>query len=167
MWIKVREYADLNKVSVPVVHKRIKRNKLKHKKVNGMYYIQVQDNHTPQVEQITNNGDEQYNNAVKRRVELDNELKTQKLRNLKADTALKRQKQTLIKQKYRREFAQGVFECFSESFSDVKTVFVQMQLNKELNSKLKEAFKKSIKKFQQQLIKYLEAKDKEDEQVIQ
>lgn len=165
MWLTVREYANKHDIAINSVHKKIKKNTIQSKKEKGMYLVWEQDTDAVQQPlQSTSNTDDAYADAMRKAKELENALKQEKLKNLRQDTLLKKQKNRQVIQQYRKEFAQGVFQAFTESFGDVKKLFIQLKLNKQMNEKLKSVFKKCIGKFQKNLTDYLAKSDKERQQ---
>lgn len=158
MWKTIRQYSKQYDITVQAVRKKIKKGQIENKKVKGIYYVfdVNDDDQVKQVNPQTTDEDEKYNIAIRTKAELENKLRQQKLKNLKQDTLLKAQKNRDVIQKYRREFAQGVFECFTNSFVDVKNFFIELKLNKQQNQKLKQLFQKNIALFRQNLIKYLQ-----------
>lgn len=169
MWISIREYANKHDVTTNAVLKRVHNNTIQSKKEKGMYLVWQDDTDAVQQqlqimpEASTSNTDDAYADAMRKAKELENALKQEKLKNLRQDTLLKKQKNRQVIQQYRKEFAQGVFECFTESFGDVKKLFIELKLNKQMNEKLKSVFKKCIGKFQKNLTDYLAKSDKEKE----
>ena len=165
MYIDVKEFAKIKGCTTVFIYKQIKKNKIRARKEKGIWkvWIDDNDNEVKESEQpIVNtkhDTDEEYNLSLLKRTELENKLKEQKLRNLTEDTKLKsiRNKQTI--ESIKRQFAQQVFQVFTDCFSDVKNVFIQMKLDKEQNQKLKDSFKKAISNFRDQLLKKLENKE--------
>lgn len=170
MWLTVREYANKHDIAINSVHKKIKKNTIQSKKEKGMYLVWQDDTDAVQQpleimpEASTSNADDAYADAMRKSKELENALKQEKLKNLRQDTLLKKQKNRQVIQQYRKEFAQGVFQAFTESFGDVKKLFIELKLNKQMNEKLKSVFKKCIGKFQKNLTDYLAKSDKERQQ---
>lgn len=167
MWLKVRQFAEKYGISTSAVLQRIKINSIKHKRIKKLHYVWDDDQGVKQVQpadQVETSDDDKYNQAVLKKTQLENKLKQQKLKNLKEDTKLKsiRNKQNV--QQLRRQFSQMIFDCFTQAFSDVKNVFIQMRLNKQQNQKLRQSFKKSIEKFRNALLKQLQNKDKIEDQ---
>lgn len=168
MFLSVRQYANSKDLSVNYVRKLINTGKLTAKKVNGAFQIEVPDDQPVKLterDKRIQEQDQAYTLAMTSKTEIDNRLKQERLNNLKQDTVLKRLKNQQVIQQYRREFAQGVFQCFTDAFSDVKNVFIEMKLNKQQNQKLKQSFSKSIKNFKEKLNEYLKKnQNKENEQ---
>ena len=137
------------------------------KKIKGVMH--VADLSAQQIEQQQAEKQQQYQqqnlnyqNQLKRKLELENALKFEKLKNLQQDTLIKKQKQTFTKQKYRQEYVQGVFECFTESFSNIKNLIIQLKLSRENNNKFKRIFAECLKKFEISLKNYLSEADKKE-----
>ena len=168
MWVTVKEYAQKRNVTTVAIYKKIKAGTIRNRKKNNV--VQVWDDEANVIQVPTVEVDEQkffeedkkYSEAITNKTELQNKLKEQKLKNLQQDTILKRIKNEETVEKIRREFAELVFEAFTESFDDVKTLFISLKLDKENNQKLKQVFSKAIKKFQNNLLKKLEEGDKKD-----
>lgn len=166
MFLSVRQYANSKDLSVNYVRKLINTGKLTAKKVNGAFQIEVPDDQPVKLterDKRIQEQDQAYTLAMTSKTEIQNELKKQRLLNLRQDTKLKELKNQQIIQKMRREFAEGVFESFTDSFSDLKNFFIELKLNKQQNEKLKNIFKKNVQKFKKKLSDYLEDKDKEQE----
>lgn len=169
-WVSVQDYADSHNVTNQAVRAKIKTGSLQNKKIKGKIHVldvdyQEQEQETTSASTLSAEqelADLQYSLAMKDSKELQNELKRQKLKNLQQDTLIKKQKQTYTKQKYRQEYAEGVFECFTNAFADLKSKLISMRLNKEQMQEFQSCFKKSIKKFQVELKKYLSEADKKE-----
>ena len=180
-WITVKKYAHKTNTSVTAVYKKIKTGSVKSKKVKGITL--VQDNSiiavkTPSNEDKTAQMDQTEEQKIEneewsrlqneeRKVKL--ELQFEKLKNLREDTLIKKQKQTYTKELYRQEYVDGVFEAFTDAFSNIKNLIVELKLKKEDNAKFKKVFSDCIKKFELNLKKYLAEADKKEfeEQVVQ
>lgn len=174
MWVSIRQYAESHNVSPSSVYQRIANGSIATKIVKGIKMVNDDMNAVEQVVQQQNIEEDQnssYQKRVEAKAKIENALKLQKLKNLRQDTILKKQKQTSTKQKYRQEYVQGVFECFTDSFSNVKNIFIELKLNKQQNQILKKSFAKAIKTFETKLKKYLAEKDrleqKENETVVE
>lgn len=168
-WVSVQDYADSHNVTNQAVRAKIKTGSLQNKKIKGKLHVldvdyqeQEQETTPASISAEQELADLQYSLAMKDAKELQNQLKRQKLRNLQQDTLIKKQKQTYTKQKYRQEYAEGVFECFTEAFADVKNLIIELKLTKDQMQKFQNAFKKSIKKFETELKKYLHEADKKE-----
>lgn len=166
-WFKVREYAENNKITTGMVYKKIKRKTLLSKKMEGILYVAelTDDSIEMQPQNIEDKYQQQnltYQDELKKKLELENALKIEKLKNLQQDTLIKKQKQTFTKQKYRQEYVQGVFECFTESFANIKNLIIDLKLSKENNQRFKRIFAECIKKFETNLKKYLSEADKKE-----
>ena len=169
-WVSVQEYADSHHVTNQAVRAKIKTGSLQNKKIKGKLHVldvdyQEQEQETTPASTLSAQqqlADLQYSLAMKDSKQLQNQLKRQKLRNLQQDTLIKKQKQTFTKQKYRQEYAEGVFEAFTSAFADVKNLLIELKLTKDQMQKFQNTFKKSIKKFQIELKKYLHEADKKE-----
>ena len=160
-WIKARDYAVYANIAVKNVYEKIKKGLVQSKKIKGILHVAVDDDsaqNTDNIEQINN----QYQNEIQKKLQLDNALKIERLRNLQQDTLIKKQKQTFTKQKYRQEYVQGVFEAFTESFANVKNLIIELKLSRQNNNKFKRIFAQCIKKFEINLKKYLAEADKKE-----
>lgn len=166
-WVKVREYADNKKITTGMVYKKIKRKTLLSKKIKGILYVAelTQESTEQQPQNIDDKYEQQnlsYQDEIKKKLELENALKIEKLKNLQQDTLIKKQKQTFTKQKYRQEYVQGVFECFTESFANIKNLIIELKLSRDNNNKFKKIFAECIKKFEINLQSYLAEADKKE-----
>lgn len=165
-WIKIQEYAKKHKVTPMAVYKKVNRKTIRTKKIKGVTYVEDADNNEADNVQLTDQQQQvnlEWNKIQNEQRKVKLELQQQKLKNLQQDTILKRLKQQSVKQYYRREFSEQVFECLTDSFADLKSFFIQLKLNKEQNEKLKSVFKKAIDKFQKKLTDNLLNKQKEEE----
>lgn len=165
MWKTIRQFGEQHGITPAAVKSRIKTGSLKSRKNKGHWEVFDEDavevSSSSSVEEI----DAEYTSAMTKKTELENKLKEQKLKNLQQDTLLKQQKNRDFIESMRREFAEGVFDCFTDTFDDVKNLFIDLKLNKEQNQKLKSIFGKAIKRFNEKLIKYLEDNaNKKDEE---
>lgn len=169
-WQKVNEYAQQHNINPQSVYKKIKRGTLLSKKEKGMWYVDelaghqdVQQEQPQQVIQTAGTGrDLLYEDELKRKLELENALKAQKLKNLQQDTIIKKQKQMYTKQLYRQQYVEGVFEAFTESFANIKNLIIELKLKKEDNNRFKRVFSECLKKFEINLKKYLAQADKKE-----
>lgn len=164
-WLKVSDYARYKGIAVNTVNKKVKANKLQSRLENGLRMVYAEELPADTVSD-TEKADAAYSLAMEKKTNLDNELKQEKLRNLQQDTLLKKQKNTLTKQVYRQEYAEGVYLCFSQAFSNVKTLLIDLKLSAEQNKAFQAAFNKALKKFETLLTKYLQDKDREQEKQI-
>ena len=169
-WVSVQDYADSHNVTNQAVRAKIKSGTIQNKKIKGKIHVLDVD-YQEQEQEITpasiisaqqELADLQYSLAMKDSKQLQNELKREKLKNLQQDTLIKKQKQTYTKQKYRQEYAEGVFQCFCGAFADVKKMIIELKLDREQMQKFQNSFKKSIKKFELELKKYLHDADKKE-----
>lgn len=185
-WITIRQYARKYELSENTVRKKIKNHLIQSKKQNGKIFLvddgnitkkgmekqlakQLLANTTDDSASTESTGltekqktDLEYAQALKEAKKLENDLKRERLKNIRQDTLVKRQKQKFTKQKYRQQFAEGVFECFTNAFSDLKSKLILMRLNKQQMQQFQTCFKKSIKKFELELKKYLNEADKKE-----
>lgn len=168
-WVSVQDYADSHNVTNQAVRAKIKTGSLQNKKIKGKLHVldvdyqeQEQETTPASISADQELADLQYSLAMKDSKELENQLKRQKLRNLQQDTLIKKQKQTYTKQKYRQEYAEGVFEAFTSAFADLKTKLISMRLKKQQMQEFQTIFKKCIKKFETELKKYLHEADKKE-----
>lgn len=161
----VRDYARVNGISEFTARYRIKKGQVQTKKIKGITYIITGNESASSSVPLT--AQEEKENLEWMALQNDqkkikNEIQIEKLKNLRQDVILKQLKQQAIKEKYRRQFAQEFFECFTDSFADVKNVFIDLKLNKQQNEKLKNAFKKSIEKFRKKLTDKLKKNQEQD-----
>lgn len=165
MWLKVKQFAKKHGITEQSVRGRIQAGTIQNKKIKGIINV-WDDAPEPEPQEKTSAEQEladlQYSLAMKDSKQLQNELKREKLKNLQQDTLIKKQKQTYTKEKYRQEYAEGVFECFTAAFADVKTKLISMKLKKQQMQEFQTIFKKCIKKFQVELKKYLADADKKE-----
>ena len=169
-WYTVREYAELNNITAQAVRHQIKVGKrVLSKKENGKYWVkpiapQTVQKETPQVNtSAPPQKSEQsllYEVELKRKLQLQNDLKSERLANLRQDTIIKKQKQLYTKEMYRQQYVQGVFTCFADAFSNLKNLMIELKLSKENNEKMKRVLDSSLKKFEQNLKNYLADCDK-------
>lgn len=168
-WIKVQEYAKKHQVTPPAVYKKIRRGTVKTKKIKGVLVIDdnspIIEDKTAQIEQTEEQrlSNEEWSQLQNEQRKIKLELQIEKLKNLQQDTILKKLKQQSVKEYYRREFSQQVFQCLTDSFSDLKNYLIDLKLNKQENQKLKFVFKKTIDKFRKNLSDNLKKKQKEQE----
>lgn len=175
-WIKVQEYAKKHKVTPMAVYKKVRNHSLKTKKIKGVIVIQdnspiavktaSNEDKTAQIEQTEEQrlSNEEWSKLQNEQRKIKLELQIEKLKNLQQDTILKKLKQQSVKEYYRREFSEQVFQCVTDSFSDLKNYLIELKLNKQENQKLKFVFKKTIDKFRKKLSDNLKKKQKEEEQ---
>lgn len=168
-WRTVRQYSIDNNISLPMVYKKIKRKTVLSKKIKGIMYVtdlmDPEETENRQLEEQAGEQEQQnlsYQDQLKKKLQLENALKIQRLKNLQQDTLIKKQKQTFTKQKYRQEYVQGVFQCFVDSFSGIKNLIIELKLSKENNNKFKKIFAECLKKFEINLQKYLMEADKKE-----
>ena len=165
MWLKVKEFAKKHGITQQSVRGRIQAGTIQNKKIKGIINV-WDDAPEPEPQEKTSAEQEladlQYSLAMKDSKQLQNELKREKLKNLQQDTLIKKQKQTYTKEKYRQEYAEGVFEAFTSAFADLKTKLISMKLKKQQMQEFQTIFKKGIKKFEVELKKYLAEADKKE-----
>ena len=165
-WLTVKEYSRQREVSEQSVRDKIKRGTVQNKRINGVVHVLADD-----AEQQTPATEENYtvtaeetalNNALLASRNIDNELKRERLENLRQDTIIKRLKQEAVKEKYRVEYAEGVLEVFTASFGNVKSYLSSLHLSAEQIKTFQEHFKKSLVKFKKGLEDYIRQKDREE-----
>jgi hypothetical protein len=159
MWMTLKAYAEREGIRPASVYDRIKSGRVKSKKEKGRVFIEVSEDGQEQTPTKT----DALNNALASRYDTENSLKQAKIRNLEAEIILKRQKAVAYRERLRVEFCEGVLECFTDSFADLKGVAVDMKMGKEQIRHFKEAYAKCLKKFEQKLVSYLRTKDEEEE----
>lgn len=161
MWITIKEYGEREGISRPSVLKRVKSGRIKMKKDDGRVYIEVPDEEG-QEQKMTPT--EALNASLATRYDVENELKLAKVRNLEAEIVIKKQKVVAYRERLRTEFCEGVLEAYTDAFSDLKGIVVDLKLKKEQIRRFKDCYAKCLKKFEQKLKNYLKAKDKEEEE---
>lgn len=169
-WVSVQDYADNHNVTNQAVRAKIKSGTLPNKKIKNKIHVldvdyqeQEQENNSASASTLSAEqelADLQYSLAMKDAKQLQNQLRREKLKNLQQDTILKKQKQTITKEKYRIEYAESVLQAFTDAFSDVKNILIGLKLNKSQMESFQAAFKKSLKKFEVNLKKMLSDADK-------
>ena len=157
MYITLRQYAEREQISVPSARKRVERGKVKCKRDKGLIYVEVEGQSAPVPA-------EEPRSALEDRWSVENELKLAKVRNLEAEITLKKQKVTSYRERLRTEFCEGVLEAYTDAFSDLKGIVVDLKLKKDQIRRFKETYSKCLKKFEQKLRAYLKQKDKEEEE---
>ena len=169
MWKTLKEYAKEQGVTLQAIRNRIDRGKLKSKTDGKKIYVLVgEDDEQPTqpealATQPTEQSIDEANAARARKWDAETDFKQQKILNLRADLILKRQKVTAYREKLRTEFCEGVLECYTDAFSDLKGVVVDLKLRKEQITKFKDTYKKCLKRFESKLIEYIKTKDSEEE----
>lgn len=141
--------------------KRVKSGRIKMKKDDGRVYIEVPDE---EGKEQTMTPTEALNTALATRYDVENELKLAKVRNLEAEIVIKKQKVVAYRERLRTEFCEGVLEAYTDAFSDLKGIVVDLKLKKEHIKRFKDCYAKCLKKFEQKLRNYLKQKDKEEEE---
>ena len=157
-WITTREFAERNNISVQAVTSRIKHGSVNCKMENGKRYIEVPD------ENAEISIDEEKTKILSDKFEIEAELKRKKIENIRMDVLLKKQHMTVYKERLRTEFCEGVLEAYTDAFSDLKGIVVDLKLKKEQIKRFKDCYVKCLKKFEQKLRAYLKQKDKEEEE---
>lgn len=161
MWITIKEYGEREGISRPSVLKRVKSGRIKMKKDDGRVYIEVPDE---EGKEQTMTPTEALNTALATRYDVENELKLAKVRNLEAEIVIKKQKVVAYRERLRTEFCEGVLEAYTDAFSDLKGIVVDLKLKKDQIRRFKDCYSKCLKKFEQKLRNYLKQKDKEEEE---
>ena len=161
MWITIKEYGEREGISRPSVLKRVKSGRIKMRKDDGRVYIEVPDE---EGKEQTMTPTEALNTALATRYDVENELKLAKVRNLEAEITLKKQKVVSYRERLRTEFCEGVLEAYTDAFSDLKGIVVDLKLKKDQIRRFKDCYSKCLKKFEQKLRNYLKQKDKEEEE---
>lgn len=161
MWITVKEYAGREGISVSAVPDRIKSGRVKSKKEGRRVYIEVPDE---EGKEQTMTPTEALNASLATRYDVENELKLAKVKNIEAEIILKKQKLTSYRERLRTEFCEGVLEAYTDAFSDLKGIVVDLKLKKDQIRRFKDCYAKCLKKFEQKLRAYLKQKDKEEEE---
>ena len=163
-WYTVSQFADLKKCTGQNIRNKLKYNRLQQLKYHDMIYVAELDTPLPPADILQQPAPQQLS-PVTQKLLIQNELKREKLLNLKQDTILKKLKNEYTKQMYRQQYVEGVFDCFTAAFSRLKNSLIQLKLSKEKNEKLKKIIQKSIKEFEENLIKYLHEKDRQEQGV--
>ena len=161
MWITIKEYGEREGISRPSVLKRVKSGRIKMKKDDGRVYIEVPDE---EGKEQTMTPTEALNTALATRYDVENELKLAKVKNIEAEIILKKQKVVAYRERLRTEFCEGVLEAYTDAFSDLKGIVVDLKLKKDQIKRFKDCYSKCLKKFEQKLRNYLKQKDKEEEE---
>lgn len=158
-YLKVSDYAKKYDLSANVVYKKIRKKILQTKKIDGKIFVLDDPKKQNVLENEKIQGDK-YKEAIRKKIEIDNRLKLEKLKNLHEDIILKKQRQIYVKEMYRQEFIDGVFQAFTNSFSDLKNFVIALKLNGEQVNNFKQTFSNCIKNFENELKKYLAEKDR-------
>ena len=153
----MRQYAEREKISVPSARKRVERGRVRCKREKGRIYVEVEGADPPVAA-------EESRSALEDRWSVENELKLAKVQNLKAEIVIKKQKVVAYRERLRVEFCEGVLEAYTDAFSDLKGIVVDLKLKKEQIKRFKDCYAKCLKKFEQKLRAYLKQKDKEEEE---
>ena len=168
-WIKVSEYAKMKNIALHTAYKHIKQGKILVKKIKGIKYVALDASEAGQPQKTADEIEAEQNEKWlslqndEKKVKLD--LQMEKLKNLRQDTILKQLKQQSIKEKYRAEYCEGVLECFINSFADLKNFLIELKMEKQQLEQFNSIFKKDLKKFENSLKKYLQEKDKQDQEI--
>lgn len=161
MWMALKAYAEREGIRPASVYDRIKSGRVKMKKDDGRVYIEVPDE---EGKEQTMTPTEALNTALATRYDVENELKLAKVKNIEAEIILKKQKVVAYRERLRTEFCEGVLEAYTDAFSDLKGIVVDLKLKKDQIRRFKETYSKCLKKFEQKLRAYLKQKDKEEEE---
>lgn len=161
MWMALKAYAEREGIRPASVYDRIKSGRVKMKKEDGRVYIEVPDE---EGKEQTMTPTEALNASLATRYDVENELKLAKVRNLEAEIVIKKQKVVSYRERLRTEFCEGVLEAYTDAFSDLKGIVVDLKLKKEQIRRFKDCYAKCLKKFEQKLRAYLKQKDKEEEE---
>lgn len=161
MWMALKAYAEREGIRPASVYDRIKSGRVKSKKEGRRVYIEVPDE---EGKEQTMTPTEALNTALATRYDVENELKLAKVRNLEAEIVIKKQKVVAYRERLRTEFCEGVLEAYTDAFSDLKGIVVDLKLKKDQIRRFKDCYSKCLKKFEQKLRNYLKQKDKEEEE---
>lgn len=160
-WYTVSQFAELQKCTGQNIRNKLKYNRLQQLKYHDMIYVAELDTPLPPADILQQPAPQQLTPAAEKLL-IENDLKREKLLNLKQDTILKKLKNEYTKQMYRQEYVEGVFDCFSTAFSKLKNNLIQLKLGKQQNEKLKKSIQSCIKEFEKNLQKYLTEKDRQE-----
>ena len=165
-WLKVAEYTKRKGVSEQTVREKIKRGTVQWRKIEGITHVLYDDaEQQPQTAEgnfpVTAE-ETALNNALLTSRNIDNDLKRERLENLRQDTIIKRLKQEATKEKYRVAYAEGVLQVFVSSFGNVKAYLSSLHLTAEQIKTFQDHFKKSLVKFKKGLEEYIKQKDREE-----
>ena len=158
-WYTVSQFAELKKCTGQNIRNKLKYNRLQQLKYHDMIYVAELDTPLPPAEILQQPAPQQLTPAAEKLL-IQNELKREKLLNLRQDTILKKLKNEYTKQMYRQQYVEGVFQCFTEAFSKLKNNLIQLKLGKQQTDKLKKTISSCIKTFESSLQKYLQEKDR-------
>lgn len=147
----VEEYSEKYKISKKSVCANIKKGNLKAQKIKGKW--EIQEESTP----AGMGAESEYEIKLK----LDNELKREKLKNLRQDTEIKKLKQQFHIEKIRLDFAQDIYTSFTSAFSDFTFFLQDLNLQKEEAEKLNFILQEALKKFKVELQKKLKGTESE------
>lgn len=157
-WVTAREFAERNGISISAVSSRIKHGSVNCKMEGGKRYIEVPDDF------VSVSIDEGKTKILSDKFEIEAELKKKKIENIKMDVLLKKQHMVSYRERLRTEFCEGVLEAYTDAFSDLKGIVVDLKLKKDQIRRFKDCYSKCLKKFEQKLRNYLKQKDKEEEE---
>ena len=130
---------------------------------DGIKYVEVPDEEAPKAVEAAPGGDSR-EMALARKHDADAALKLARIRGIEAEIRVKSQKVREYRERLRREFCEGVLECFSDSFGDLKAVLVDMRLRKDQVQKFRDEFGRCLKRFGDGLEKYLKQMDDAEEE---
>lgn len=165
-WMTIKQMAQKRGCTISRIYQLINKGKILKRKVgNGVKVAYPEsENISAQIEQTAE--EKALAQTLVKGKNIQNELKQEKLNNLRQDTLLKKQKNTLTKQLYRVEYAEGVLQCFSSAFANVKNLLIDLKLTAEQNQNFQSAFRKALKRFEENLTNYLAQKDKDEEKAL-
>ena len=158
-WYTVSQFADLKKCTGLNIRNKLKYNRLQQLKYHDMMYVAELDTPLPPAEILQQPAPQQLTPAAEKLL-IQNELKREKLFNIRQDTILKKLKNQYTKEQYRQQYVEGVFQCFTEAFSKLKNNLIELKLGKQQTEKLKKTISKCLKEFEANLSKYLTEKDR-------
>lgn len=163
-WKKPKDYAMEKGISTQAVYKKIEKNKLFSKVVAGQKYVSESPENEGCIEEekVVNKEDVKQESIYRTKMELDNKLKLEKLKNMQADTALKEQKIALQKELMKREICEAVLSCYIDSFSDFKNELITLQLDADRLDKLNGVQKKCMERFRTMIKDYLKKEEVEN-----
>ena len=155
-WQTIREYAESHGMTTQAVYLKIKQGVLFTRTDAGKKMV----SETPPEKGKKGGGAEKKgNDAVFEKMMLNAELQREKLKNLRADTALKAQKIIAQKEAMKREICEAVYQAYSESFDGFKSELIELKLNKAQLTKLTGSLKKCMGIFGEKLNEYIRRKE--------
>ena len=162
-YITVREYAKIKNISTKRVYQLVKKHRLDAKKIAGKLHVNNTSSSSELTEQQQRK-DALYNSAEQIKLEklkIENELKKQRLKNVRQDTILKHLKNQSTKEKYRVEYAEEVLQVYITSFASLKSFITSLHLDADQLKAFQQHIEKCVSQFELNLSKYLRNKDKE------